>query len=181
MQGGMQYGGLLQWCERTGVICWDRLLQLELEAKCYAQEAERVMGLAVSVRACLSELFGCLMDGRPVHGHVLHLFNSVAGEVKGHLRYEVGPRGLEQFWVGINEELMAPLWFVMSEAMLLVDNSQLRLVKRCPLCGSFFLDSSRSGNRRWCNPNTCGSVAKSSGYYDRKISEDLQPKTGEIG
>jgi predicted RNA-binding Zn ribbon-like protein len=162
------YEGFLIWCEATGVICQDRLLQLELEMRCYEREAEQVFDRVVSARHCLSELFNCLLAGREVHAHVLHFFNDMAAEVRGHLQYEIGERGLEQFWMNINEELAAPLWFVMSEAMMLIDSRGLRLVKKCPLCGSLFVDGSRSSNRRWCNPNTCGSVRKSVSYYHRK-------------
>jgi predicted RNA-binding Zn ribbon-like protein len=162
------YEGLLQWCEATGVICWDRLLQLELEMRCYEQEAAQVFERALSVRRCLAELFSCLVSARPVHEHVLHFFNQVAGEVKGHLHYAVGPRGMEQFWINIHEELPTPLWFIVSEAMQLIDANRVQFIKQCPLCGSLFLDVSKNGNRKWCNPNTCGSVRKSVRYYEHK-------------
>ncbi len=175
------YEGFLNWCAATGVICQDRLLQLDIEMRCYVREAERVFELALATRKCLDELFNCLLSGRPVHGQVLHFFNQMAAEVKAHMRYEIGPRGLEQFWININEELAAPLWFVMGEAMLLVDFGKLQLMKKCPLCGSLFLDESRTRNRIWCNPNTCGSVRKSVSYYNRKNQPAEDLKIEEVG
>lgn len=38
----------------------------------------------------------------------------------------------------------------------------------CPSCGWLFLDTSRSGRRRWCAMTTCGTAAKVRAFRQRK-------------
>lgn len=62
--------------------------------------------------------------------------------------------------------LLAPtLW---SAADLLVGH-QLARVRQCanPVCGWLFLDTSKSGNRRWCSMSACGNRAKAHRHYLR--------------
>jgi predicted RNA-binding Zn ribbon-like protein len=44
-----------------------------------------------------------------------------------------------------------------------------------PRCTWIFIDSSRGGQRRWCNMATCGNQEKSRRHYERKR---LDPQTG---
>jgi predicted RNA-binding Zn ribbon-like protein len=51
-----------------------------------------------------------------------------------------------------------------------VDTGSYRKIKKCPACGSLFLDTSPRYNRQWCAPQTCGSIKKSERYYQLKMA-----------
>lgn len=62
-------------------------------------------------------------------------------------------------------------WRVVEAALALITTDRFRLVKTCPACGWFFLDTSKNKSRRWCSMMTCGSNAKARRYYWRKKSK----------
>jgi predicted RNA-binding Zn ribbon-like protein len=54
--------------------------------------------------------------------------------------------------------------------MALLTAPELQRVRACPGlgdCGWLFLDTSKSGRRRWCSMEGCGSRAKMRRYYAR--------------
>ena len=58
--------------------------------------------------------------------------------------------------------LELPLYEVALSAVELLVSSELTRVRACPgeQCGWLFLDTSKSGRRRWCDMSDCGNVAK---------------------
>ncbi|HJU73099.1 MAG TPA: CGNR zinc finger domain-containing protein [Gemmatimonadaceae bacterium] len=52
-------------------------------------------------------------------------------------------------------------------AIALLTSPHIALLKTCPSCGWFFLDTSKNRSRRWCSMAMCGSNAKSRRYYWR--------------
>jgi predicted RNA-binding Zn ribbon-like protein len=61
----------------------------------------------------------------------------------------------------------------LAAAALDVFSRDLSAVRRCsnPACPLLFLDTSKSGRRRWCSMQTCGNRAKVAAHYQR--SRDL--------
>src|SRR5262249_59845302 len=88
-----------------------------------------------------------------------------------HLHLAPPPAGARLGWARDAEPPLAlPLWAaVRSAADVLVAANQRRL-KTCPAlnCGWLFLDTSRSGTRRWCDMKVGGSRAKARTYYARR-------------
>ncbi|HEY7093346.1 MAG TPA: CGNR zinc finger domain-containing protein, partial [Ktedonobacterales bacterium] len=70
---------------------------------------------------------------------------------------------------GHGEELQLLLWPVALSSMeLLTSAKEWGKIKECPGCGWLFLDSSKTGNRRWCSMDECGSRDKMRRQYARK-------------
>ena len=72
-------------------------------------------------------------------------------------------------WTGAGL-LEAPLWPVVLDAWDVLTSPLIDRVRVCPgegPCGWLFLDSSRAGNRRWCDMRTCGNRAKARTHYAR--------------
>jgi len=62
------------------------------------------------------------------------------------------------------------LWPIVRSAVDLLTSREARRVKVCPGlddCGWLFLDTSKSGRRRWCSMDSCGSRSKMRRYYAR--------------
>jgi predicted RNA-binding Zn ribbon-like protein len=67
----------------------------------------------------------------------------------------------------------AVLWPVLASAVELLTSGALDRVKECEnheACGWLFLDTSRSGTRRWCSMSGCGSRAKMRRYRARQAA-----------
>jgi predicted RNA-binding Zn ribbon-like protein len=65
------------------------------------------------------------------------------------------------------------LWPVLSSAVDLLTSGALDRVKECEnhdACGWLFLDTSRSGTRRWCSMSGCGARAKMRRYRARQAA-----------
>jgi predicted RNA-binding Zn ribbon-like protein len=75
---------------------------------------------------------------------------------------------LDLQWVpGRQGELLAPLhWIIWEAANLFASNTTIKFCAN-DNCGWAFLDSSRRGNRRWCDMAVCGSRHKARQYYYR--------------
>lgn len=159
------YGTLLSWAEETKLINWDTYLILDLEQLNNPHEADLSYCGVRAIRNCLEGLFDDLIKGRQVHSLVLERFNYYIESIHPHLRYEHGVTGLRLCWHNIDENLDVLSWIIIAEACHLLDSGIYRNIKKCPICGSMFIDNSRRHNRIWCSPQTCGSLKKSQNYY----------------
>ena len=162
------YSSFLNWCCDTKLIDYEQWSELDAEQYCYAHEASIIFSEVKTARTNIDEMFNNLARGEEVYPLWLQIFNGWAATAKQHLRYENTPNGPALHWFGIAEELNYPFWLIIMEACHLLDSGEWRKIKKCPVCHSLFIDNSRSHNRTWCNPSTCGSLKKSKRYYERK-------------
>lgn len=83
------------------------------------------------------------------------------------------PEGYRWRWPEATAEPLAlerMLWPLAESAVELLTSPESRRVKVCPGlgdCGWLFLDTSKSGRRRWCSMESCGSRSKMRRYYAR--------------
>jgi predicted RNA-binding Zn ribbon-like protein len=177
-EGLADYAGFIWWCQASGLLDWEHYLVLDAEAYCYRHEAAAVLEEALTMRALLRDLFTQLADGHEPDEFTLRYLDRQKQEVQARLGYRVGSRGVEQYWLNSDEELKAPLWMIMAWADKLLTSADVAKIKQCPACAALFVDVSRRGNRRWCNPQTCGSLQKSKQYYARKIGKGISLENG---
>jgi|GEM_PF-2380301 predicted RNA-binding Zn ribbon-like protein len=166
------YFSLNSWAEQSKLIDWNTSLVLEHEAKCNPPEAELCYAVARGARNTLDELFNDLVAGREVHPLITTRFNDQYNNMRQHLRYQPGTDGqIRQYFFDMEENLNLPLYLIIAQAAHLLDTGLWRQIKKCPACGSLFMDTSRAHNRTWCSPKTCGSIKKSQRYYRlRKVA-----------
>lgn len=65
-------------------------------------------------------------------------------------------------------DLSSPVWKVVNSLASLLTGQEAVRIKECPSCGWVFLDETRNGKRKWCNPQSCGSTDKMMRYNQRK-------------
>ncbi|MDB5157106.1 MAG: zinc finger protein [Mucilaginibacter sp.] len=164
------FGDFLYWCQQTGLITWERYMELELESRCHEEEARMAFGTLRTARTTLDEIFVSLMKREEVYPLWLERLNDYVDRVRPHLHYDNGVNGLQQYWRDIDEQISFPFWLIINEACSLINSGRWRQVKQCPVCKQLFLDTSRAGNRTWCSPQTCGSIKKSQRYYKLKVA-----------
>jgi predicted RNA-binding Zn ribbon-like protein len=100
--------------------------------------------------------------------------NQALGDSIGHRVLAPDDRGgVREEWRSSNS-LEQVLWPVAIDAWDLLTEPELALVRQCPVeaggCGWLFLDTSRAGNRRWCDMRTCGNRAKVRAHYSRTVN-----------
>ena len=127
---------------------------------------------AHATRATVHALFSQLARGRLPDRPTLRSFQRRLGRALGSL--EVAPRRRGLAWrptprrASVDPALVGVVW---SAAQLATspDAARIRLCAN-EACGWLFLDSSRRGNRRWCDMQVCGSRAKARRYYARRMA-----------
>ena len=166
------YDAVLDWCEGTDVSLPRSTTWLRRVAK---QDAEAAAGAHRRVIATREALFGVLessLSGRPARRGDLALLNAALGEGIGHRSLAPDDRGgVRETWRA-SGALEQVLWPVAIDAWDLLTEPELVRVRQCPYehggCGWLFLDTSRSGTRRWCDMRTCGNRAKVRAHYERQ-------------
>jgi predicted RNA-binding Zn ribbon-like protein len=129
-------------------------------------------GLLVAARALREQLRGLVAarkDGAPVDVVAL---NALLARAPRRLvvRADDGALRLAHAYEGAaTDALLAP---VVEAAARLLTEEKLDLVKRCenPECTLWFLDKSKSHQRRWCSMGLCGNRHKVASFRKRKAA-----------
>jgi predicted RNA-binding Zn ribbon-like protein len=165
------YGLLLDWFEAGDVQLPRAISWLRRRAKSDRDGARQAHREALAMRESIYAVLEELRLDQPVRPADLTHVNRALGESIGHRVLAPAERG------GVREEWRAAdtlnqvLWPVAIDAWDLLTEPELSQVRRCPVeaggCGWYFLDTSRAGNRRWCDMRTCGNRAKVRAHYSR--------------
>jgi predicted RNA-binding Zn ribbon-like protein len=161
----VDYGALVDWARRTGVVDAaesDALLSL---AGAHPAEAERVVERARALRRVLYGIFSRVGSTRMPLPADLAALNRSLPEALAHLQVRrAGEGGYVWAWdepSGV-EALARVLWPVARSAAELLTAPELERVRLCDAddCGYLFVDASRNRSRRWCDMADCGNLAK---------------------
>jgi predicted RNA-binding Zn ribbon-like protein len=165
------YADVLDWFEMVDVRLPRSVSWLRRRAKVASDEAVDAHRQAVAMREAAFALINASRIGGEVRTSDLKELNHALGQSIGHRVLASDERGgVREEWRS-SDSLAQVLWPVAIDAWDLLTEPELALVKQCPLdaggCGWLFLDSSRAGNRRWCDMRTCGNRAKARAHYSR--------------
>ena len=153
------YEDFLAWCWEFGLIDLDEHNYLDLEGRCYADEANLVWQQAVKLREALHEFIYGPMRDREIHEIDMLIFNELVCEANAHLRYELDDNRVRQLWIDIEDQPKGPLLKLVKHAEYLLPSAAFEHIKKCK-CGNVFLDTTHGKNRRWCNPQGCGQASR---------------------
>lgn len=152
---------LVTWCDEAGLLrdgLAARLVRLEDGA------ATRVVEWSHDLRAALR----ALLDPQVPHTRGYAELNWVLAGLTGSLvmMSKAGPR-LYLLAEGPAEQLQLDLVQATTGALTQLDPTRIR---RCanPECVLIFHDTSKSGQRRWCDMAVCGNRAKTAAHYRRR-------------
>lgn len=162
--------GLGDWAKASGHFAPKELAGFIARLKEHPAKAEKALRRARRVREAICGVFAALARGRkPAMDDLQHLdvaWHAAAaaaglqlGRSAAELRWSVERSGLD---------LLAHVtpW----EAVELLRGPHCSKVRVCDgaHCGWLFLDTSKSGRRRWCDMATCGNVAKARRHQARQ-------------
>jgi predicted RNA-binding Zn ribbon-like protein len=164
------YGDLLAWAEPLGADLPHELSALRRAAAEDPGRAQLAFDRAMHLREALYRVFAAALARRAVADDDLAVVNALLGDATDHhvLVPAVGG-GIRDGWADA-AALDSMLWPVVIDAWDLLTTADIDRVRECPgdgTCGWLFLDTSRSGTRRWCDMRTCGNRAKVRTHYAR--------------
>jgi predicted RNA-binding Zn ribbon-like protein len=167
----LDFAAVLDWCEFADLRLPRTVSALRRRAKANPRAAAQAHAHAVALREALYAVISASRQEGHVKKSDLAELNLALGESIGHRVLTPDDRGgVRETWRP-SDDLTQVLWPVAIDAWDLLTEPELDLVRQCPLnaggCGWLFLDTSRAGNRRWCDMRTCGNRAKVRAHYSR--------------
>jgi predicted RNA-binding Zn ribbon-like protein len=121
---------------------------------------------AVRLQAAVWGAADAVVDGRPVADRDRHLLNRLAAQPSLVPRLVPGPA---RIWTG-RRGMRSVLSSVARDAVDVLGGPRAARLKRCEgsRCALLFVDTSRSGHRRWCSMERCGNRAKAAAHRRRR-------------
>lgn len=134
------------------------------------QTTEADLELAVRLQAAIWSVADALIDRRPVPDGDREVLNELAAEPC------LVPRLLPdaiRTWVG-DQGARSLMSSVARDAIDVFGGPRAARLKRCEgsRCSLLFVDTSRSGRRRWCSMERCGNRAKVAAHRRRRKESD---------
>jgi predicted RNA-binding Zn ribbon-like protein len=126
--------------------------------------------LAVRLQAAIWSVADALIDRRPVPKVHREVLNELAAQPSLIPRLLPGPT---RTWVGV-QSVRSILSSVARDAIDVFGGPRAERLKRCEgsRCSLLFVDTSRSGRRRWCSMERCGNRAKVAAHRRRRKESD---------
>jgi predicted RNA-binding Zn ribbon-like protein len=158
------YGDVVSWAEARGVVGRSQAQRLRAEAERHPRVAEDAVKTLVELRESLYRLIVAAVHGRPVPPRDLAALNAHVAAVYDHARLAAGANGfMLRFDAPAHSALVDAIATpVVRAAVDLLTTDALKRVRLCAdhSCAWLFVDSTRSGTRRWCDMKVCGNRNK---------------------
>ncbi len=168
------YPDLVAWNRSVGMLTEEQEQYLLHEANAHSQEALRTFERTLVLREAIYSVFSAVTGESASRRRNLDLIQSIFAESITHASLLSTAHEFAWEWGTGDEhgkELRLLLWPVAHSAIeLFTSSEEWKRVKECPGCGWLFLDRSKTGNRRWCSMDECGSRDKMRRQYARKRS-----------
>lgn len=165
-----EYGDLIAWAERVGLVSRDEARALAREAGRDPQQADHVLAWGIELREAIYRVLVAASRGETPEPVDVEILNN--GVARASARAHLMPDGESYTWVwsGEGTELESLLWPVVRSTAAVLTSSDLLRVGQCADdrgCGWLFFDTSRNRSRRWCDMRGCGNRAKARRHYSR--------------
>lgn len=163
------YNDFIRWSERQHLLPNVTLKRMEQQVSEDKKAAIRTMNKIWKARKLLYNFFSSIAakDYNKIKDY-LPDFNKIIAEGMSGILFKVKSKRLLLTHEGIDIDPLQPLWMVFRSAFDMLTKEDIEKIKECPKCGWIFLDRTKNGKRKWCNPSDCGSTDKMKRYYLRK-------------
>jgi predicted RNA-binding Zn ribbon-like protein len=164
------FGDVVAWLEAREVVTSGVAARLRREARGHQAEAARAFDRAMAFREALYGVLAAKAAGRSVRPGDLETLNRSVKETFSRARLTEDDG---RFALVVDEgaaSLEAALHPVVRAAVDLLTGDALPRVRLCgdPECAWLFLDTTRNGQRRWCDMKQCGNRAKVRRFRERQ-------------
>jgi predicted RNA-binding Zn ribbon-like protein len=164
------FGEFAAWCSAAGAVDKDQADTLASAGSAEPQRAAKTLADAINLREALARIFAYRSQAASVE---VATVNRILHEASAMPTLRIGSTGFECTAGESAAPLRSPLQRIAWSAVEVLTTSRLDQVRQCtdPRCGWFFLDTSKSGRRRWCDMKACGNRAKVRNFYRRRAAE----------
>jgi len=163
------YKDVCSWARQTSLIATGQESDLIREAARHPAKAEGARKEFVEARECLFQILYALSRGQKIPEALRRQWNELVHRALAH--HELVQHGGALAWRNSADaqDLDFMLWPVIHSAVILLSGPQAARIRRCAAesCDWIFLDTSKRGNRRWCDMTVCGNRAKARRFYLR--------------
>jgi predicted RNA-binding Zn ribbon-like protein len=168
------YDEVCAWARQAALLTPRQEADLRKKAARLPAEAEEARRRFVQARECLFEVLSAVVDGTPIPGEALKVWNRLAHRALSRFDLEQRKEGLGWRNASDPKGLDSMLWPVVHAAVMLLTGPDVPRIRRCASekCDWMFLDGSKRGNRRWCDMTVCGNRAKAQRFYRRRKRSD---------
>lgn len=170
------YEDLVAWSRHVAIVSDEQAAALLEFGAQHPEEAARIHHRAVELRDTIFRIFMAIAEGQTVPADDLEQLNAALAAALSHSRLVPSGDGYAWSWT----EALDPgrvLWPVLRSTADLLTSARLERIRSCAnsTCGWLFLDTSRSGRRRWCSMDACGNRAKARRHYQRQRASSESP------
>lgn len=164
---------LVGWARQTAIVTAAEARSLTATAKRDPRSASRALRRARHLREALGHIFEAASRGQRPAARDLRRLNAFLSAALRRRRLELRGDRYDWSWTASDDRpldaLLSPI--VLAAAELLTSPQRLK-IRACAAedCGWLFLDTSRSGRRRWCTMQSCGNRAKARRFYARSVA-----------
>jgi predicted RNA-binding Zn ribbon-like protein len=163
------YDTFIEWCHKLAVCDEDQLIQFRQKAIKEPNEAMITMDKIREIRLLLHQLLSAIAakdQGKIVQ--FLAAINPFITDALGRITLDFSGNTFLISYPKKTIPLISPIWPVLKSLYDMLTEDQLSRIKECPTCGWVFLDETKNGKRRWCNPLNCGTKDKMDRYTKKK-------------
>jgi predicted RNA-binding Zn ribbon-like protein len=173
------FADLVRWAAHAQLLRPDQVSALPDAAARRPKNAQAVFERAIALRETLYRIFSAIVARQVPDSADLAALHTAYVESQAHASLVPASGGLVWRWPSGTDALDQMLWPIVRSAVELATLPDGRRLKECPGlgdCGWLFLDTSKSGRRRWCSMESCGSRAKMRTYYARTHGRPAAPQ-----
>lgn len=164
-------GDAIAWAEARGLLARADAVRLRRRAARQPAAARAALAEALALREALYRVIAAAAAAHPPHEADLALLNGHLRVALSRLRLAPRRRGLALIAAGdegtrsLAEPILTP---VVRAAVDLLTSEAIGRVRACAdaSCAWLFLDTTRSGTRRWCTMKSCGNRSKVRRFRD---------------
>ncbi len=166
------YAALLRWARQSGAFTARDLMALDRLALAEPRKAQSALGRAKTLREALCAITYALLRGRMPAAADLAQLDAAQTAASAAAQLVRRDGRLRRCWNVQRSQLDFITHVVAMRAIALLEEAELQRLRVCDGhdCGWVFLDTSKSGRRRWCDMATCGNTAKSQRFQQRQAA-----------
>ncbi len=172
------YRTLLAWAGHASIVGKEDAVALVELAEKKPAEARHVHDEALALRDTIHGVFQAIAHGETADPALIGQLNQWLVRVMTHARLVPEEDGFDWGWAEPCRHLDSLLWPIVRSAAETLTVAPHSRIRECPGpdCGWLFLDTSKSGRRRWCDMSVCGNRSKAREHYRRIKGEVKRPR-----
>lgn len=163
------YDDFIDWCKKADVTGKNILKTLQDQAKQKPAAGKAALKKIKEIRLLLYQFLSAnATKNQKESKRLLPQINSLVSKSMSHVGFAFKENKLALHFDENKIDLTYPVWIILFSLYNLLTKEYPERIKECPLCGWIFLDTTKNGKRRWCDPSECGTTDKMKRYYKRR-------------